>query len=574
MRKIFGAVVVAALAGSALASDPFLPPPGYYDNAAGVGQTLKDNLRGIITSGHIRRSYGDARGLLQVTDEDPDDSDRIILAYTGASIINDWTSGATWNREHTWPSSRGLGSSSSFAYCDLHQLHPCNPSVNSSRGNKPFGSTSGAYWDPNQFGQQYRGRMARAMMYMDTRYTNLTLVEGFPSGSQMGALSEMLRWHFDEPPRELERRRNFFVDIYQRNRNPFIDHPEFVWAIFSRAPGEPAYPAAGAVWDNESTVFVGVSPSADGSSTLTLDLGDVLRGVAPEAEAVVLTKTGQTPTTYRVDAGGMLEADRGAWEAFGYDGQTQTVRIALAPDALDPLGVVNASVTIDNTDLTSAGLGMGAQDGDDVVAVSGRVVDPGAPSFDAGAVVASTTVDLGVARSSPRSGSATLYTLATTGGVYTSALSYTLGSAGGDTNAITLAPIPGAAVMLGDSVELVGTLDPAVGDGAYQASFVVEAAQAARGVSAPVGVTVTFIGVVSSDCPADLSGPALDGLPDGIVDAADLQFFLDVYVDEFGGAGVTDVTGPAQNGEPDGVVDASDLSFFLDTFVESLGVCP
>ena len=88
------------------------------------------------------------------------------------------------------------------------------------------------------------------MMYMDVRYdggdpstTDLVLVNGFPSGSQMGDMAAMLEWHFQQPPSQRERRRNHFVyssvdnpAYFQGNRNPFVDHPEFVEAFKSVTP--------------------------------------------------------------------------------------------------------------------------------------------------------------------------------------------------------------------------------------------------------------------------------------------------------------------------------------------------
>src|SRR5690606_29121052 len=84
-------------------SDQYDPPPNYYDPArpGGVwltGPSLKNALRNII-SGHTQRSYDAAKQALQLLDRDPNDPNRILLIYTGQSVLKTWN-GSTWNREH------------------------------------------------------------------------------------------------------------------------------------------------------------------------------------------------------------------------------------------------------------------------------------------------------------------------------------------------------------------------------------------------------------------------------------------------------------------------------------------
>ena len=47
-----------------------------------------------------------------------------------------------------------------------------------------------------------------------------------------GKLSRLLEWHEQDPPDAFEENRNEVVYGYQENRNPFIDHPEWVDAIW------------------------------------------------------------------------------------------------------------------------------------------------------------------------------------------------------------------------------------------------------------------------------------------------------------------------------------------------------
>ncbi|TVQ63919.1 MAG: hypothetical protein EA378_00560 [Phycisphaerales bacterium] len=579
---LWGILALSALAGSSAASDPYAPPANYYNNATGVGAQLKESLRQIVTSGHVRRTYGDARFILPVVDADPDVANRIILVYNGASVPATWDAGATWNREHTWPVSRGLGSQSSFEYCDLHQLRGCNPSINSSRGNKPFGPASTSYYDPGIFGQPYRGEMARAMMYMDTRYTQLTLVHGFPSASQMGDLTQLLAWHYEEPVRESERRRNHLIgSTYQFNRNPFMDRPEYVWAIFSRAPGQPLYPAPGNPWPNESTIYIGSAPEADGSSTLAVDLGNVLQHADAPGETVFINKLGQTPTTYRVTTTGEAVADRSNWEAFPFNAGVQTLTVGFDAASTGVLGEASGTVIVTNTDLTSAGLGMGAQDADDVVELTMRVVAPGVPSFDPDAQVLSTTVDLGVAGSGTVGVDIPLYVLPGGVGVtpaQTAGLVIAPLDEAGDLDAIQLILPPGLLAEPLTPATLVGQLSASAGLGSYAATFELELLQDAVGVSPLQTVTLTLTGVVGSPCPADITGPAFDGVPDGSVNIADLNFYLAAWMEQSAtGPAQTgfnaDLTGPSFDGVPDGSVNIADLNFYLDAWLNSQGAC-
>ena len=121
--------------------DPWAPPAGYYSGATGTGSVLKGQLTGAMSAGHILRTYGDFRYMSSIIDADPDLAGRILLVYNRASVSGNWDSGRTWNREHVWPQSLQPGSANNSTTGNLgdpHALRPANPSINSSRGNKPF----------------------------------------------------------------------------------------------------------------------------------------------------------------------------------------------------------------------------------------------------------------------------------------------------------------------------------------------------------------------------------------------------------------------------------------------------
>jgi hypothetical protein len=48
----------------------------------------------------------------------------------------------------------------------------------------------------------------------------------------MGLLTVLVQWSDTDPPDDEERLRNETVYSYQTNRNPFVDHPEWVHCVF------------------------------------------------------------------------------------------------------------------------------------------------------------------------------------------------------------------------------------------------------------------------------------------------------------------------------------------------------
>ncbi|HSW46181.1 MAG TPA: endonuclease [Phycisphaerae bacterium] len=372
-------------------------PAGYYDPArpGGVwytGSTLKSVLNTII-AGHTVRSYDAAQQALQLLDRDPNNSANIILIYTGVSVPKAWDGGITWNREHLWPDSlNGSGAADS----DLFNLRACNPSVNSSRGNKPYGIGTG-YWDPNQGAPADRGYCSRSMFYMATRYTNLTLVNGMPANLQMGDLAKMLEWHYAYPVNTFERRRNHliysFIDnpgYYQGNRNPFIDHPELVWSIWGGG-------------NNNSKIYVGATEPPTGTSSLNVNLGSVIRNSPlPSAQNVTLNKVGSHPTTYDIlITGQAVSAAAGPRQAFIGGTQTRNIDAGLAGDTTTA-GLKTGSLIIDNTEITSGSTGQGSADGNDTINVSATVLEHAEGSFTGTSNTDTLTIDFG--RVNPGSG--------------------------------------------------------------------------------------------------------------------------------------------------------------------------
>lgn len=225
-------------------------PDGYYDSANGLsGIDLKAALHNII-DGHTVKTYDDLWNILKESDEDPNNTENFILIYTGRSIPKTSVYPA-FNREHVWAKSHGFPDESDYGYTDAHHLRPSDVDVNSARGNLDFDNggnlvsgTTDCYsdedsWEPRD---EVKGDIARMMFYMVVRYEgdggtsddyDLELVDYVgTSGVNFGKLSTLLEWHKNDPVDNIDRHRNEVVFSYQHNRNPFIDHPEYVARIW------------------------------------------------------------------------------------------------------------------------------------------------------------------------------------------------------------------------------------------------------------------------------------------------------------------------------------------------------
>ncbi|HUO10707.1 MAG TPA: endonuclease [Phycisphaerae bacterium] len=408
------------------APDPaFNPPAGYYAGATGTGDTLRLNLHTIISANFTGISYGDARADLPIMWTDPANSLNMILVYDHTSIVKP-TGGSipgweysnnvlVWNREHIWPQS-WLGVSVGNSYVgpasDLFELAPANPNTNGGRGNDGYGSVTssgapavnGSYYYP---GDTDKGDIARSLFYMATRYytgsgtlsiQNLQLVNGSAySTFQMGDLQSLLKYNYTDGVDNFERARNEInYNQFQHNRNPFIDHPEYVWAIFG-------YDANGVKLNNTSQLSVS-TPDAGGASSTTVNLGRIFVGGTLGTANVTFTKTGTTPTTFDIITGGNATTGTpignttlgaGTGQVIDYNNQTRTIVAGLNASTATS-GVKTGTITIHNTDLTSAGTGQGSADGDDTISVSATVYQHASPSFTVGPVTPALTIDFGI----------------------------------------------------------------------------------------------------------------------------------------------------------------------------------
>jgi endonuclease I len=240
-------------------------PNDYYRNAIGkTGSELKAALHEIIDE-HKSYPYSsseiDTWDILKITDRDPNNTDNVILFYTGRSVNanQEYNEGKGWNREHIWSKSRGQFGNDPGAGTDVHALRPCDIRVNSAKNNRWFAECNTPLFDDPEYKetgpwisheewilkprQEVKGDVARMLFYMAVRYEgesgepDLELINRIPEDQDSKAafyakLSDLIAWHEEDPVNDTERRRNDIIFKFQHNRNPFIDHPEYVRLIW------------------------------------------------------------------------------------------------------------------------------------------------------------------------------------------------------------------------------------------------------------------------------------------------------------------------------------------------------
>ncbi len=296
IRNDFDGAGLPGFAGSITAGEAYntlelanrVTQSDYYASVDDASQTtLRSTLHNVIKD-HIRHEYTtggtDVWDILNEADEDPNNEDNVLTVYKNSTVEK---GDGSLNREHTWPKSFGFPDNtlSNSPYTDCHMLMLADGSYNSSRSNRAYGTCdascaeyvtdvnnnagggSGVYPGNSDWGTGTaatgtweawvgrRGDVARAQLYFDVRYEGGThgfvgtaepdliltddpsLIAASQTGSNestayMGRLSVLLQWAAADPVSADELARNEAVYKHQGNRNPFVDHPEWVSCIF------------------------------------------------------------------------------------------------------------------------------------------------------------------------------------------------------------------------------------------------------------------------------------------------------------------------------------------------------
>ena len=188
---------------------------------------LHKALKKVVTDAQTyQTSYNATRDLFCYTDCVSSNYSKISSFYSGKQISGTWDGGSTWNREHTWPNSKGDANGNGEN--DIMMLRPTSVSENSSRGNKAYGQ-SGGYYDPNGEGQNVRGDCARIILYVYTRWGTANM---WGSSGVMESKDVLLKWMEEDPVDTWEMGRNDAVQSITGTRNIYVDYPEYAWMLF------------------------------------------------------------------------------------------------------------------------------------------------------------------------------------------------------------------------------------------------------------------------------------------------------------------------------------------------------
>ncbi len=216
---------------------------------------LYSGLKSMMTAKHTHQtSYGETRGQYRYTDCVSSQYSNISSFYSGRTLSGDWDEAKTWNREHTWPNSKGLGGNDEN---DIMMLRPTSVQENSDRGNTAYGE-SGGFFDP---GESTRGDCARIVLYVYVRWGNTSEMWG--ASGVMESVDVLLRWMAEDPVDTWEMGRNDSVQSITGTRNVFVDYPEYAWSLFGRSvPDEVTTPSGIAASGVGGSVGGGASDSS------------------------------------------------------------------------------------------------------------------------------------------------------------------------------------------------------------------------------------------------------------------------------------------------------------------------
>ena len=317
-------------------------PTGYYDGTVGLtGAALKTKLSSIISSGHQTKSY-DALDdeypnsdkdsyyekdgtVLDIYSENPTETDPYVYQFGVKKCGNYKIEGDCYNKEHIFP--QGYFNKASPMVSDIHHIVPTDGKVNGMRSNFPFGNVgssvsytskngsklgtsnsvnySGKVFEPIN---EFKGDVARMIFYFATRYeaklkdfdaNDILTNTSFP-GIQSWELEVLKQWHTQDPVSQREIDRNNAAYTYQRNRNPFIDHPEYVdliWGTTTPDTEAPSTPTNLIVTGStSSTISLSWTASTDNIMVATYDI--YLDGtLKTSSSSNSITVTGLNPST-------------------------------------------------------------------------------------------------------------------------------------------------------------------------------------------------------------------------------------------------------------------------------------
>ena len=235
-----------------------------------IGDNLKSELASLISTSHhtdfqyTSSSAIDTWDIIKSSDTYLLDSTKVYLVYGyddfDQAFQNDISRDKSlschgspcdglWNREHVYPKSLAfpnLTTNIPGPGTDAHNLRACDYNTNSWRGNLEYdngignAAPSNSGWYP---GDDWRGDVARIIMYMYTRYPTQCPALNVGNGSAIYSNNAdipdiFLEWNQIDSVSQFEISRNEAIYLAQGNRNPFIDNPYLATLIWNGPSAE------------------------------------------------------------------------------------------------------------------------------------------------------------------------------------------------------------------------------------------------------------------------------------------------------------------------------------------------
>lgn len=252
--------------------------PEYFHVDKGYGSGASQTNNGLWSAyGTTDRDngigYENDNTIVDIYSENPTGVDPYNYLFNSSQCGNVGNEGTCYNREHLIPQSYFGGSTPPAPYAimrnDVQHVYPTDGKVNGQRSDWAFGKVGVASWtslNGSKLGSAlnsgysagfsgtvfepidaFKGDIARVFLYFATRYEDemddlYTTYTGVDTRVMFDGstnrvfnptfLNILLKWHEQDPVSAKEIVRNNAAYVHQSNRNPYIDHPEYVAMIW------------------------------------------------------------------------------------------------------------------------------------------------------------------------------------------------------------------------------------------------------------------------------------------------------------------------------------------------------
>ena len=381
-----GAVFLGAKQSTKEASPLSASASSYWAtvNSNANADTLFNKLHALINTNTVNLGYGGLWDAYEETDQVPG-TNKIWDMYGGYQFSfqsggkSYSKEGDCYNREHSVPKS-WWGKTEDERYCDIVHLVPTDGYVNNKRSTYAFGEVSSASYtfdfpqrtdghgnviqtagvsklgtakaingvsypggtsavfEPDD---QYKGDFARIYYYFATRYGPKNKIATQGDGARMFSNDSnnfymtaygkalMNKWHVQDPVSQKEIDRNNGVEATQKNRNPYVDHPEWADKIFGS--NYAAVHGGGSGNENPSLSVVASSTSLKVGDTATLtaytqNISGVVQWYIADYSNDVISLSSTTGSSITVN--GLAEGTKTVWAYIGTLSDSVTIEVS------------------------------------------------------------------------------------------------------------------------------------------------------------------------------------------------------------------------------------------------------